>query len=279
MFKNLPTGTKLLILCGVFAIIIAVPISDLITEKQVAIDVTRKELAGTRYLVALQGIYAAILTSQLSDRPTGQPESTDKALKALMAVEVESANTLQTAELEQALTETLRELWSPKAARSTIDIYLVDALALARDLISRVGDDSKLAIDPELDSYYLQSIVVRRLPSLMGQLGETHTLFRTAAAAGGLSSEQRTWIEFSTGSSLQNRTAWGWDWLSADRSWKPIMVVFGQSRPSIMAQSSAFGCLLQQLPSVVMTTRQRQARYSFSRSPIVIARRSRSPMS
>jgi signal transduction histidine kinase len=141
-------------------------------------------------LAALQGIYAAILTGQLSDRPTGQPESTDKALKALMAVEAESGNTLQTAELEQALTDTLRELWSPKAARSTIDTYLVDALALARDLISRVGDDSKLAIDPDLDGYYLQSIVVRRLPSLMGQLGETHTLFRTAAAAGRLSSER-----------------------------------------------------------------------------------------
>jgi hypothetical protein len=190
MFKNLPTGTKLLILCGVFAIIVAVPIYDLITEKQVAIDVTRKELAGTRYLAALQGIYAAMLTSQLSDRPTGQPESTDKALKALMAAEAESANTLQTAELEQALTDTLHELWSPKAARPTIDTYLVDALALARHLISRVGDDSKLAIDPELDSYYLQSIAVLRLPSLMGQLGETHTLFRTAAAAGALSSER-----------------------------------------------------------------------------------------
>jgi len=190
MFKNLPTGTKLIILCGVFAIIIAVPISDLITEKQVAIDITRNELAGTRYLAALQGIYAAVLTGQLSDRTTGQPESADKALKALMAMEAESANTLQTAELEQALTDTLRALWSPKAVRSMIDTYLVDALALARDLISRVGDDSKLAIDPELDSYYLQSIVVRRLPSLMGQLGETHTLFRTAVAAGGLSSER-----------------------------------------------------------------------------------------
>ena len=90
-----------------------------------------------------------------------------------------SANILHTAELEQTLMGTLHELWSRQPTRPAVDTFLVDALALARDLASRIGDNSKLAIDPDLDSYYLQDIVVRKLPAIMGQLGETQTLFRT----------------------------------------------------------------------------------------------------
>ena len=96
-----------------------------------------------------------------------------KPLLTLAAAEAdaESANIRQTAELEHALADTLRELWSGKAARPTIDPFLVDALTLTRDLVSRVGDDSGLATDPSLDSYYLQAIIVRKLPAIIGQLG------------------------------------------------------------------------------------------------------------
>jgi hypothetical protein len=47
-FKNLPTATKLFILCGVFTVAIAVPIYSLVIEEKVAFDFTRKELVGIR---------------------------------------------------------------------------------------------------------------------------------------------------------------------------------------------------------------------------------------
>ena len=191
-FKNLPTATKLFILCGVFIVAIAVPIYSLVIEEKVAFDFTRKELVGSGYLATLREIYAAILTSQSRNGSSEPPgTSANEALKALAAAEAdaESANIRQTAELEQVLAETLRELWSGKAVRPTTDPFLVDALTLTRDLVSRVGDDLGLAIDASLDTYYLQAIIVRKLPAIMGQLGETQALFRTTVAAGALSSE------------------------------------------------------------------------------------------
>jgi signal transduction histidine kinase len=206
MFKNLPTGTKLLILCGVFMVATALPIYDLVIEKQVAINFTKKELVGTRYLAALHGIYATTLTSQLSNGSSDQAgSSANEAQKALAAAQTDAAKILQTAELEQALMGTLRELWSREAIRPMIETFLVDALALARDLILRIGDDSKLAIDPDLDTYYLQDIAVRKLPAIMGQLGETQTLLRTVAAAGALSSERK--VRFLILDSLLRSTA------------------------------------------------------------------------
>ena len=190
--ENLPTATKLFILCGVFIVAIAVPIYSLVIEEKVAFDFTRKELVGSGYLATLREIYAAILTSQSRNGSSEPPgTSANEALKALAAAEAdaESANIRQTAELEQVLAETLRELWSGKAVRPTTDPFLVDALTLTRDLVSRVGDDSGLAIDASLDTYYLQAIIVRKLPAIMGQLGETQALFRTTVAAGALSSE------------------------------------------------------------------------------------------
>ena len=35
-----------------------------------------------------------------------------------------------------------------------------------------MGDDSNLALDPDLDSYYVQEIVVSKLPTLLSQIGE-----------------------------------------------------------------------------------------------------------
>ncbi len=194
MFKNLPTATKLFILCGVFIVAISVLVYDLVIDETIAFNFAKQELVGTRYLAAVRGLYAITLTSPSSNEsPDRIGASTDEALRGLAAAEAdaESANILHTAELEQTLMGTLHELWSRQATRPAVDTFLVDALAMERDLASRIGDDSKLAIDPDLDSYYLQDIVVRKLPAIMGQLGETQTLFRTTAAAGALSSERK----------------------------------------------------------------------------------------
>ena len=102
---------------------------------------------------------------------------------------------MQTAELEQALAQTLRKLWSDETAQSA-DQLRVDALSNVQKLASRIGDDSNLTLDPDLDTYYVQKIVVVRLPSLVSQLGEMQTLFRAAETSGSLSSEQTARLLF-----------------------------------------------------------------------------------
>ncbi len=175
MFRNLSTSTKLFILCSAFIVAIAVGIYSLVAEKRIAIEFASKELIGLRYLETLRGVYAAILAQPPGGSAVEAPSPED-ALASLEAAENEADGTLQTAALEQSLAATLRELWSKGTQAETHDALVVTALAKARDLASRVGDDSNLALDPDLDSYYLQDTVVRQMPRLLGEIGETQAL-------------------------------------------------------------------------------------------------------
>jgi hypothetical protein len=173
MFRSLRTSTKLIFLCSLFVVSIAVVTYGLVAEKQIAIDFVRKELVGERYLQALQPVYATILTDERETTPIAQTKSgIDKSLHALFAAEADTAGSLNTSELEQALAAGLRELSPGKATGIQKQNLNLDALAKARNLASRVGDDSNLALDPDLDSYYLQDIVATKMPTLLGQIGE-----------------------------------------------------------------------------------------------------------
>ncbi len=172
MFRNLSTSTKLFILCSMFIVAIVVAIYSLVAEKEIAIQFARKELVGVRYFETLHGVYAAILAQPVGGEAAAQMPSTEETLKSLDAAEHQAAGTLQTAAFEQSLETTLRKLWS-KGTEGDRGALVVEALAKARDLATRVGDDSNLALDPDLDSYYLQDTVVRQIPRLLGQIGET----------------------------------------------------------------------------------------------------------
>ena len=177
MFGNLRTSTKLLLLSGMFILSLLVAAYGWLAEKQIAIDFARKELIGTRYLGALGKVYAGVLTDDA--KPA-------EVLRMLAAAEVDAAGSLNSAELERDLAAAIRKHFED--APDGIDQFrLVDTLSKARDLAARIGDNSGLALDPDLDSYYVQKILVKELPSLLLQLGELQTLLNTKpeSAAGG----------------------------------------------------------------------------------------------
>jgi signal transduction histidine kinase len=181
MFQNLRTSTKLFILWCVFIVAIVVATYSLIAEKRIAIDFARKELVGTKYISAVRTVFAAILTGDPT--PGSQRAvSADEALRVLAAAQSASASMLQTAQFEQALAATLRQLQSSKAEGAGRDPLVADAIAKARSLAIRVGDDSNLTLDPDLDTYYMQDIVVGKLPTLLGHLDASQRLLHEAAA-------------------------------------------------------------------------------------------------
>jgi PAS domain S-box-containing protein len=188
MFRNLSTSTKLFILCSMFIVAIGVAIYSLVAEKQIAIEFARKELVGVRYFETLRGVYTAILAEPLGADAAGQTPSPEEVLKSLAAAERAAAGKLQTATLEQSLAATLSKLWSKEPANDNRSSLVVEALGKARNLATRIGDDSNLALDPDLDSYYLQDTVVRQMPLLLGELGETQT---SLAASASLSGDER----------------------------------------------------------------------------------------
>ena len=177
MFGNLRTSTKLLLLSGMFIVSLLVAAYGWFAEKQIAIDFARKELIGTRYLGALGKVYAGVLTDDAKP---------DKVLRMLAAAEVDAAGSLNSAELERDLAAAIRKHFED-APDGVDQSRLVDTLSKARDLASRIGDNSGLALDPDLNSYYVQKVLVKELPSLLLQLGELQTLLNTKpeSAAGG----------------------------------------------------------------------------------------------
>jgi signal transduction histidine kinase len=190
MFKNLSTSTKLIILCGMFILSIGVTTYSLVAEHRIAIDFARKELIGNRYLAVLRNVYAAVLSDRPIDTITASPAaSSEGALNALAAEQASVEGELQTKELADSLIASLRELWARRAQHGPTDTLVLDALNKARKLATRVGDDSNLTLDPDLDTYYLQNIVAGKVPTLLGQLGEAHVLFHERPQAGG-SNEQ-----------------------------------------------------------------------------------------
>jgi signal transduction histidine kinase len=189
MFKALRTSTKLLLLCGVFLVSIMVATYDLIVEKRATIEFARKELVGLRYLEALRGVYAAILTQDRDSSPNAQTETAiNKSLDTLFSAQADTAGSLDITKPEQALAASLHALSHSKGSGTQKQQLIIDALAKARDLASRIADDSNLTLDPDLDSYYLQTIVVARIPTLLGQVAELQQSLLRVALRGDASS-------------------------------------------------------------------------------------------
>ena len=184
MFRNLRTSTKLLVLCSVFLVSIGVPAYGLVLEKLIAIDFARKELVGSRYLATVREIYAAILSAE-SGIPSAEllRASMDRVVQALADTEAGTGRAFETADRAQAVTAALRNLGTHDAEDGRMRPPVLDALAKARALAMRIGDDSNLALDPDLDTYYVQDIVVRKLPTLLGRLSELQELFKTHVEA------------------------------------------------------------------------------------------------
>jgi signal transduction histidine kinase len=162
---------------------------SLIEEKQIAIGFVRKELVGAQYLESLRGVYSIILADDSKALQDAQAQaSVDGALNALTASETNARGSLQTARLAEGLAAIVRKLSSGGAAGEKRAL-IVEALAKARDLAARMGDESNLALDPDLDSYYVQNIVVKRVPALLSEMGELQSLLRTALLTGSPSSD------------------------------------------------------------------------------------------
>jgi signal transduction histidine kinase len=182
MFKSLRTSTKLLLLCSVFVGALVVANYGLVSEKQIAIHFVRKELVGVQHLELLREVYALIMKQDLS-APLSESDSkaASDALNRLGATRSVDFERLDTVELEHALSEAIGKLAATEHGER--QAAFVSAVGAARDLAARIGDDSNLTLDPDLDSYYIQSIVVGKIPALLSEIGELQSQLEMPAAA------------------------------------------------------------------------------------------------
>ena len=134
----------------------------LINEKYLAIDFARKELAGSAYVA----VVADALVDVAGAAPASLLAGHLQRLEQTAAVHDAQMHSAETSGLFAAALRSRLEAWlDPSSARAATSA--TQTLGLGRDLLTRLGNQSNLILDPDLDSYYTMSIVVLRLPELL----------------------------------------------------------------------------------------------------------------
>jgi diguanylate cyclase (GGDEF)-like protein/PAS domain S-box-containing protein len=136
--------------------------SILIEEKFIAIDFASKEVVGNTYIGITRDALFEIVA--ISD---GKSSSGIVAVrKALQQAERANGIKMNTSKLASELDSDLANL----ADTSATNIASQKAFLTGRKLLRRIGDQSNLILDPDLDSYYTMSLTILRFPELLEEL-------------------------------------------------------------------------------------------------------------
>ena len=187
---RLSVGRKLMLIYLLDLTAVIYVSSILIHEKYLAIDFTRKEVVGTTYAAVVRdGLLGQFLDA------ARQPPDVAQVLERLTAVRAAHDAQLRTADVAQRFSDALVQLpaRAPLAAGAAEQAAVSAAPSLirqrsqllreGRELLTTVGNQSNLILDPDLDSYYVMSLVVLRFPELLQAVHDT-VVFLEAAPAG-----------------------------------------------------------------------------------------------
>jgi diguanylate cyclase (GGDEF)-like protein/PAS domain S-box-containing protein len=171
----------------------------LINEKFIAIDFARKELAGNAYVAEVREVLLglsragaepdAALTGMHRSGAHG-PAAPPPVQPAALAERVAAAQRrhgegMASAEPATALNAALQSLAGAPPGTAA-ERWQREALERGRALVTRIGNQSNLILDPDLDSYYTMSLVLLRYPELLELVTQIGTqLQRGGADAGG----------------------------------------------------------------------------------------------
>ncbi|MBV8619375.1 MAG: EAL domain-containing protein [Curvibacter sp.] len=138
----------------------------LIHEKYLAIDFAREEIVGTQYAEAVRQLLL------LPFSPAAAAGGDEAARAGLQRLRDQHDAELGTAQQSAALLQGVDEVLHP--ARPAPLGQALGALAhQGRELMTLVGNQSNLILDPDLDSYYTMSLALLRFPELLEVLQDT----------------------------------------------------------------------------------------------------------
>ncbi len=156
----------------------------LIHEKYLAIDFARKEIVGVAYTTAVRDV---LMTSLLPADQVKRPR--DEAVARLHTLRLSRDIDLGAAEDSAAFMRVLNSTTTPLQTRFDALKPLIQS---ARALLTSVGNQSNLILDPDLDSYYSMSLMVLRFPELVEVLNDTQLAIEVKRAVMGNLGSQST---------------------------------------------------------------------------------------
>jgi diguanylate cyclase (GGDEF)-like protein/PAS domain S-box-containing protein len=139
----------------------------LIHEKYLAIDFARKEIVGAAYTDVVQRNLMAAFTGLPTD------------LAALTAMRQTQDALLHADDSSAPFVQALQDAAAAGAAEAQQD----KLLERARELLTTVGNQSNLILDPDLDSYYVMSLTMLRFPELLQVIHEVRSFLRERVIA------------------------------------------------------------------------------------------------
>jgi diguanylate cyclase (GGDEF)-like protein/PAS domain S-box-containing protein len=162
LLARLRVGRKLLLiyLLDLSAVIYISGI--LIHEKYLAIDFSNKEIVGNAYVRTAREALVDVALAGAGQQP--HPARIAQIDANLVSAEARYGEHMESAALNQhvrAALDVLSRQREPDAASAKV------ALEACRELITRVGNQSNLILDPDLDSYYAMSQSILRYPALL----------------------------------------------------------------------------------------------------------------
>ncbi|MCC7696018.1 EAL domain-containing protein [Janthinobacterium sp. EB271-G4-7A] len=157
----------------------------LINEKYIAIDFSRKEMAGNDYIAAIRDALLSLARAQADAAGSAA---------AIELAERQFGSDMRSAELSREFSALLRQSGSTPVAPDD-GIAPSPAFVAGRALLTRVGNQSNLILDPDLDSYYTMSLVILRFPELLEVINSTRALALQLATAEG-AQRQRLQTQF-----------------------------------------------------------------------------------
>lgn len=184
MISRISVSGKLLLIYALDMIAVIFFGFSLAEEKYISINFARKEVAGTAYIDVVRDSLFAVT----------EPGLPSAAMPAVLArAEAEHGAEMGSADESRALLAAWRDLAAlPEGAVERPDLVRRRVIDAARALISRVGDQSNLILDPDLDSYYTMSLVLLRFPELVDLLSQVRALAAEAGRQGAMGADLRT---------------------------------------------------------------------------------------
>jgi methyl-accepting chemotaxis protein len=177
LFRAIGFKAKGAVISFAFAVPIALLLFSYLSARNADLDFAGAERDGVRYARATLALTAAA-TRLRSAGSAPAANALDAQARQVDEAEAGVGAPMGTHEKHAALKQALAALGSvndPAARRAALDAVIVAAI----DLTAQVTDGSKLALDPELVSYYLMDAALMRLVPLI----EATERFRLAAVA------------------------------------------------------------------------------------------------
>jgi len=161
--SNLSVGRKLLLIYLLDLSTVIFISSILIHEKYIAIDFSRKEISGTAYIAGLRPTLVAL------GRSTPALTIDEKVMTGLAEAEGQHGDGMGSSNLNDKFRHSLQKLRATGAPTLPSEALArrYTALEQGRELVTRIGNQSNLILDPDLDSYYTMSLILLRYPTLL----------------------------------------------------------------------------------------------------------------